>query len=155
MNTKEAFYKSAFLGEKIKEEEKKVRLLVDQMEEIMNDCPHEIVFKYIDNHPRKMCIDGKYFCPACAKTIQCIHEEDRLETPFKNSRVIPLTNLSLEGSQDIYYTIRNEVYDHLDIYYNPAYSDELLSLRMESLLEDKQVDYNNLQKILEMVDQRR
>jgi hypothetical protein len=149
MNTKEAFYKSALLGEKIKEEEKKVRLLVDQMEEIMNDCPHEIVFKYTDNHPRKMCIDGKYFCPACAKTIQCIHEEDRLETPFKNSRVIPLTNLSLEGSKEVYFTIRNEVFEHMKFYYNPNNCDEALILRMESLLEDKQTDYSNPAKLLE------
>lgn len=155
MNTRNAFYGTEELEERIKEQERQLQKLYKQLQEVKEKCPHEIVFKYMDNHPRKMYIDGHYYCPACEKTIKCNKEEDRLSTPFKASRVISLTNLSLEGSKEVYSIIRNEVYEHMDIYYNPNMCDELLSLRMESLLEEEQVDYNDPKKILEKIEGRR
>ena len=81
-------------------------------------CPHEIVFKYTDDHPRKTATDGSYFCPACGKTIRCYHKEQLSETPFNNSRIIPLTDLSLFGTSEVHHIIRNEVYNNMELYYN-------------------------------------
>ena len=54
MNSKEAFHKTGRLAEKIKENGRQLQRLKSELEEVMDKCPHEIVFKYIDNHPRKM-----------------------------------------------------------------------------------------------------
>lgn len=119
--------------------------------DIMEECPHEIVFKYIDNFPRKMPIYGSYFCPCCGKNIKCFDKEQIIETVFSNSRVIPLNNLSLLGSPEIYDIIREEVYNNIDFYYDYVIPTEELSLKMEELLIDKQIKYEADEKTLRKI----
>ena len=67
-------------------------------------CPHELVFRYTDKHPRMLIIDGNYYCPACGKTIRCM-EEGLPNTRFNNSRVISLPNLTLLGTKKVHQII--------------------------------------------------
>lgn len=148
MDTKKVFEETGKLGNEINRIRKQLEKVNNQCLEMMEICPHEIVFKYVDNYPRMLMIDGTYFCPACGKTIKCIHPEQIKESSFKDSRVIPLTNLSLFGASEIHHIIRNEVYQNMELYYNSASVVEELSDRMEELLKDKEQRYENSAKTL-------
>ena len=148
MNTKDVFNETGRLGNEINKIHKLLGKINQKCLDIMEICPHEIVFKYNDDHPRKMIIDGSYFCPACAKTIKCIHKSDIKESSFKNSRIIPLTNLSIIRSGDVYHAIRNEVYENMELYYNKSIPNEELSKKMEEILVDKQTKYERPEKVL-------
>ena len=115
---------------------------------MMELCPHELVFKFSDNHPRKALNDASYFCPSCGKAIVFIQEKQLKETEFKTSKIISLTNLSLIGTNDVFSAIRNEVYNNIDLYYNSNVLKEELINKMESLLEDKQSKYKSPELIL-------
>ena len=155
MNNKMIFEESGRLGNEIKIEKQKIEKLNEQCLELMDICPHEIVFKYINNHPRKAVLDGNYFCPACGKSIFFLDKEKLLESDFKKSRVIPLINLSLIGSKEVYSAIRREVYDNLDLYYSKDIDTEILSEKMEELLQDKQYNYKDGIKIFMKEDKKR
>lgn len=148
MDTKKVFEETGKLENKINRIREQQEEVNKQCLEMMKICPHEIVFKYVDNHPRMLMIDGTYFCPACGKTIKCIHPEQIKESSFKDSRVIPLTNLSLFGTSEVHRIIRNEVYQNMELYYNSASVVEELSDRMEELLKDKEQRYENSAKKL-------
>ena len=146
METKKVFEETGKLGNEIGRLHKQLDNVNMKILELMEECPHEIVFKYTDNHPRKEIIDGSYYCPACGKYAHFIVAGQEL--PFKTSIIIPLTNLSLVASSDLYRTIRNEVYMNMDFYYNSETPIEELTSRMESLLEDKQTKYESPVKTL-------
>lgn len=148
MDTKKVFEETGKLGNEINRLRKQLEKVNKQCLEMMEICPHEIVFKYVDNYPRMLMIDGTYFCPACGKTIKCVHPEQIKDSSFKDSRVIPLTNLSLYGTSEVYHTIRNEVYQNMELYYNLEIDIEELSNRMEELLKDKEQRYQNSAKTL-------
>lgn len=131
--------------DKLKEQLKKVNM---ERSQIIDVCPHEIVFKYVDNHPRMLMVDGTYFCPACGKIIKCTRHEQIKNSSFKDSRIIPLTNLSLFGTNEVHQIIRNEVYQNMKVYYNPDSTLEGLSSRMEELLKDNEQRYDNQVKTL-------
>lgn len=148
MNTKE-IYKQTILLETEKE---KLEELLDKLDnkkiEMMKLCSHDLVFKYKDNYPRMMCIDGYYFCPACEKIIKSFNKDKMKETQFKNSKIIPLTNLSLFGSKEVHNEIKNEVFNNYDYYYDDKKSIEEISSKMESVLEGKQIKYESPEKTL-------
>ena len=141
METKAVFEQTLRLGDRLKELGKEIDSLNQSCLRLMTLCPHEIVFKYTDNHPKEFFIDGNYYCPACSKTIKLFQASDIKESPFKESRIIPLTNLSLLGTDFIYFLIRIEVFFNIDIYYNKNISIEELTKRMENVLKDDQYDY--------------
>ena len=141
MDTRKIFEETGKLGNEIGKLQTQLEQVNLKCFKMMEMCPHEIVFKYIDNHPRKAMIDGSYFCPACGKSTGLVIKGQTI--PFEKSRVIALTNLSLIGSSDLYHTIRNEVYGNMDFYYNPNISTEELSSKMELILEDKQSKYQS------------
>ena len=142
METKRVFEETGKLGSEIHRLGKQLERVNKQCLEMMKLCHHEIVFKYADNHPRMLMIDGTYFCPACGKTVKCIQKEQLKESSFKDSRVIPLTNLSLFGTSKVHHFIRNEVYQNMDLYYNLNVPTEELSGKMEELLKNQENDYN-------------
>ncbi len=148
MNSKEVFERTGKLGFQIEELQKKLEQINLNCLELMKICQHEIVFKYNDNYPRKVYADGSYFCPARGKTIKCFCKSQLEETVFDNSRIIPLTNLSLFGTSDVYYTIRNEVYNNYDLYYNHDIPVSELSKKMEEILEEKQNKYEKPELVL-------
>ena len=148
METKKVFEETIELGEKLNELRNQLVQLNQKRNAIMNSCSHEIVFKYRDNYPRKMVSDGKYYCPACNKTIQLFHRDQINHTDFKHSRVIPLTNLSLTGSPQVYNAIRNEVMNNMDLYYDYVMPDDILSSSMEEALKDVQNGYQSPQFVL-------
>ena len=148
MEATKVFDETNKLGDEIRKTNELLASLYLKHEKIKKTCDHEIVFKYLDKYPRKMEVDGNYFCPACGKTLRCFCKELMSETSFANSRIIPLTNLSLFGTKEVYQTIRNEVYNNMDLYYNPNISIEELSLRMENLLKDYQFVYESSDKVL-------
>jgi len=118
MDTRKVIEETGKLGNEIYRLRKQLEKVNKQCLEMMEICPHEIVFKYNDNHPRMLMIDRTYFCPECGKSIKCIKSDQLKETPFKESQIIPLTNLSLFGTSDVYHAIRNEVYENMDLYYD-------------------------------------
>ena len=141
METRKIFEETGKLGNEISRLHKQLDSINMQILGLMEECSHEIVFKYNDDHPRKAVIDGSYYCPACGK--YALHVVAGQEIPFKSSRIIPLTNLSLVASSDLFHTIRNEVYMNMDFYYDPEIPTEEISSRMESLIEDKQTKYES------------
>ena len=143
METRKVFEITGKLGNEIIKEKEKLNQLNTKCLELMDLCSHEIVFKYNDNHPRLMTIDGNYFCPACGKTVKCIYKEQLMSSPFNNSRIIPLTNLSLLGTKEVYSRIRHEVYNNIDIYYNSEIDSIELSNKMEEKLANLEIKYND------------
>ena len=90
MITKNIFEETGKIGYEINKLQSELEKLSIKCTEIMAICPHEIVFKYTDDHPRKTATDGSYFCPACGKTIRCYHKEQLSETPF--TATLPSSN---------------------------------------------------------------
>ena len=148
MNTKEVFEETGRLGNELNKEREKIMQINRRILMVADKCHHEIVFKYTDDHPRKISVDESYFCPACGKTIKCYKKNQINETVFKESRIIPLTNLSLVGSSEVYQNIRLEVYYNIDYYYDKTISTEELSLCMEKKLVDLQTKYERPEKAL-------
>ena len=148
MDTKKVFEETGKIGNEIGRLREKIEDLNVKYLEMTELCPHEIVFKYNDFHPRKMMIDGSYFCPSCGKTIRCFGMDQIYDTPFKDSRIIPLTNLSLLGTPEVHRIIRNEVYDNMNTYYDPIVSIQELSIKMEDILKGHQHEYESPDKVL-------
>ena len=144
METKKIFEETAKLHKEINRLNKKIKKYQLQCLKMRNLCPHEIVFKYSDNYPRKMMKDGSYFCPACGKNITFVHQDQLKNSVFKNSKVIPLTDLSLLATDMLYYTIREEVYLNRAFYYNSDISIEELSKKMITILKNQECDYNKI-----------
>ena len=147
METRKIFEETGKIGNEIGRLREKIEDLNIKYLEVTELCPHEIVFKYNDNHPRKMMIDGTYFCPACGKTIRCFGIDQIYDTPFKDSRIILLSNLSLLGTPEVHRIMRNEVYDNMDTYYDPIVSIQELSLKMEDVLKENQYEYESSAKV--------
>ena len=147
METRKIFEETGKIGNEIGRLREKIEDLNTKYLEMTELCLHEIVFKYNDNHPRKMMIDGTYFCPACGKAIRCFGMNQIYDTPFKDSRIIPLTNLSLLGTPEVHRMMRNEVYDNMDTYYDPIVSIQELSLKMEDVLKENQYEYESPAKV--------
>ena len=112
--------------------------------EIMELCPHEIVIKYSDNHPRKLIVGGNYYCPICGKSIGTNNSEYFSKSAFKNSRVIDLKNISLMGNSETLHNIKKEVIGNMDLYYNSNATDEELANRLEEALKDNIYDYHKM-----------
>ena len=105
METKKVFEETEKLDNKLIELNKEMREVNAGFARMMEVCPHELVFKFNDEHPRKIKVDGKYFCPACGKSVYIIDEDNIKETLFKDSKVIPLTNASIIGTKENYQVI--------------------------------------------------
>ena len=148
MKTSETFKESYRIIDETFKIYRKINNLRSEYLNNQDECSHEIIFKYTDNHPRKMIIDGNYFCPACEKVIFCVHEEDINDTVFKNARIILLTNLSLIGTNQVHAIIKNEVYYNMDLYYNFDIDVKELSSKMEEKLINHQYDYNKTNKLV-------
>ena len=143
METRKIFEETGKIGNEIGRLREKIEDLNIKYLEMTELCPHEIVFKYNDNHPRKMMIDGTYFCPACGKSIRCFGIDQIYDTPFKDSRIIFLSNLSLLGTPEVHRIMRNEVYQNMELYYNHELDIEELSSRMEEILKDIEQRYES------------
>ena len=147
MDTKLIFKETELIHNRIQEAQTVIDEQRGKQLEIRELCSHEIIFKYNDNRPRKQVIDGRYVCPACGKTIQCIKKQQLNETVFKDSRVIPLTHLSLMGTKEVYASIRQEVMENLDWYYNPQIPKSILERKMEEVLKGQDYHYIPPEKI--------
>ena len=148
METREVFRKSSYYGNEIKKKRIEMENLAKKCVNLWDECNHEIVFKYNDDHPRKLIIDGYYFCPACGQTIECIQESDLSKSAFKESKVIPLTNLSLIATKETYSEIRNEVFYNFDFYYDKDIPVEYKEEKMESVLKRLEVKHDQSIKTL-------
>lgn len=148
MDTKSVFEKKDELGRKITILKEQLAMVNKKCLEVMEKCPHEIVFMYNDNYPKMLMTDGSYFCPACGKTIKCKHKEQIKDSSFRKSRIIPLSNLSLFGTSEVCDIIRNEVYQNMELYYNSDSIIDELSSKMEELLKDKEQRYEGVVKKL-------
>ena len=85
---------------KIKELENEIDNLKDELGNIMNECNHDIAFTIYDYRPRKVGLLTYCICPACGK-IEYISMANKIyETVFKNSRIIDLTDESIEYTKD-------------------------------------------------------
>ena len=125
---------------------------IQQILIIKNKCPHEILFKYTDNSFQNKDVVDIYFCPVCERTITIEHcRANELKWMLEYSRVIPLTNLSLLETDEFYRTIRNEVYENLDYYYNTNIPIEELSSKMEEKLVKLQTQYEKPTKKLKKI----
>ena len=111
-------------------------------QELMNECSHDIVFQFHDNAPRKMLLEGTFYCPVCGFIQQISTKEEFKKSNIQDSRIIPLTNLSLVGNPETLEKIREEVWNKIEYYYNPNISIQELSNTMMNQLQEYQVDLN-------------
>ena len=143
MDTKEIFEKNLELENRINYLDEQLREVNEKRFEIMRKRLHEIVFKYTDNYPKMLMVEGNYFCPACGKIIKCMKQKELKKSDFKDSRIIPLTDLSLFGTCTVHQIIRDEVYWNMKLYYNSKIDVSILSSRMEELLKKEEKVYAN------------
>ena len=149
MNTNQIIKKSVELEkEKNRLKEKLQKINID-CNKLMEECPHELVFKYNDNHPRKMIIDGNYYCPICSKNIELIFKNQYLDTCFKDSKIVYLDGLSLVGDTKTLLKIKQEVLNNIDFYYNSKDINEIRN-KMEDALKDCQYNYRVKRKIFKI-----
>lgn len=148
MEIKRVFEKTEEIEEKINNLKQQIQELNNQKKEIREICSHDIVFKYNDNQPRKMIVDGNYYCPACETSIECFQNNQIKNTPFRNSRIINLSSLSILGTKEVHHKIRNEVYQNIDLYYHSDYNVEELTDKMIEILEDYQIENEKPEKVL-------
>ena len=151
METKKVFEETGRLGNEITKLHQRINDVNLKCLEIMNDCPHELVFKYNHNKPRKLLIDGYYFCPACGKLIECIDKEHLKKSPFKNSRIIELKNIAILSTKDNLKLMRTEVYSNFDFYYNHKEEKRKIQSKMETVIKENQTDYEIIPKSLRKV----
>ncbi len=107
----------------------------------MRVCPHELVFKYNNNHSRINEIDGNYYCPMCRKSIGTHSMDFFYTSDFKDSRIIKLDNISLEGNSTNLSLLRQEVFDNYEFYYGSSCTDDELASRMENALRGTKETY--------------
>ena len=135
MDNKEIYNNLINLEEEIDNCNEDLKGLYQKRIELMNSCNHYIVFKYRDNRPSKLRIDGNYYCPICGKIIELFNKDDIKKSIFKDSRVIPLPHLSLISNNETLSTIRENVISNMDFYYNLENNTKDLSNKMEQALE--------------------
>ena len=141
MDNKEIYDSLINLEEEIDNCNEDLKELYQKRKELMNSCNHDIVFKYRDNRPRKLRIDGNYYCPICGKIIELFNKDDIKKSIFKESRVIPLPHFSLNSNNETLSTIRENVINNMDFYYNSQNTTKDLSDKMELALEKYKYDY--------------
>ncbi len=146
--TKEIFNRIDVIESEISEAQETIQRLNINRARVMDLCSHDIVFKYKDNYPKKAVFDGSYYCPACGKTLKCIDKKQLWGSEFSESRIIPLTNLSLFGSKKVHRAIREEVSSNMDYYYDYVIPEEELSTKMEKVLKDKEIRYESPKVVL-------
>ena len=143
MNTKQIFDGSEFLEIEKREYTERLDEIERKKQVIQYNCTHDIVFKYKDNNPRRILSDDNYYCPACDKNIICKIHDSFPQTVFRNSRVIPITNLSILGDRVTLKAIKKEAYSKMDYYYDKDIPIEELSSSMEKVIKSEEYDYNN------------
>ena len=140
MDTKKAFEESGRLGNEVTKLRRELEHVNMNILKIMDECPHEIVFKYHDPTPRMLAFDSRCFCPACGKTLNFLSINDIEKTEFRNARVIPLLHLAPSLRSESYRAIREEVYTNMDLYYDPNSDIEELSTRVDNILRNMQAE---------------
>ena len=146
MNISQIIKKSAELEKEKNRLKDKLQKINIDCYRLMEECSHELVFRYNDNHPRKMIIDGNYYCPICGKNVELIFKNQYLDTCFKKSKIIYLDNLSLIGDSKTLLKIKEEVLNNIDFYYNSKDINEIRN-KMEDSLKDFQYDSHLKRKI--------
>ena len=140
MNIKNYFDETTKVENELIEANKKLEQISSTYHDLRGICTHRIIFKYKTNFPRENQIDGDYYCPACRLVIECARPEHLTQTKFRESRVIPLLNLSLRNGRNVQDAIREEVYNNLELYYNPDVPIDELSTKMEGILQEHHYD---------------
>lgn len=148
MNLRQYYEETAKQESELIETRKRLEEQITAYNELRGICTHSIIFKFKDNYPTDRPIDGNYFCPACRLVIECASKEQLKNTKYRESRVIPLLNLSLRNGRVVHDAIREEVFQNLDLYYNPEASIEELSVKMEAAIAEQHFDYLNQNKVL-------
>lgn len=149
LSTKEVFETTGGYGREIARLHQRLNAINTKCFAMMGRCQHEIVFNYNDNYPKMLITDGYYYCPACGQTLHPYSKELLAESSFKDSRVIPLPNLSLFGTSDVRKAIRIEVYDNMEFYYDSNIPTIELTARMESVLKSKEKRYERPERVLQ------
>ena len=118
---------------KIKGLEKEIDNFKSELGNIMNECNHDIAFIIYDYRPRKVGLLTYCICPACGK-IEYISMANKIyDTVFRNSRIIDLTDESIEYTKDnlnIIQTCFFETIGNVDEY-------ELEQMIVEKIKENK------------------
>ncbi len=140
MEEREILEKSIELDNKTEKIKKEIEKINIEYRGLKDSCKHKIVFRLKDNHPRKVNIDGTYFCPACGQNIEFFFKNEYKYSCFKDSKVVLLDNLSLICDRNTLLKIKNEVLNNYDFYYNCKEINEL-RVRMEDVLKDSQNVY--------------
>lgn len=148
MNLRQYYEETTKQENELIETRKRLEEQITAYHELRGICTHSIIFKFKDNYPTERSIDGNYFCPACRLVIECASKEQLKNTKYRESRVIPLLNLSLRNGRVVHDAIREEVFKNLDLYYDPEVSIEELSAKMEDAIAEHHFDYLNPNKVL-------
>lgn len=151
MDQKEIYETSFVLDRKINKLKEQLEEFKSKREALKGLCTHDIVIKYHDNFPSKLSYGSTCYCPACGKIIKCCFENQEMHTPFKDSRIIDLKDLSLVRSDELHFAIRKEIISNMDIYYDSSVPTETLASMMELSLVDMQTIYDGTMTILQRI----
>lgn len=140
MNIDEIYEKKSELGNEKRNLANKYKELRQKFLELSKECNHDVVVKYRNNHPRKMLLDGHYYCPACEKVFTFESYKEFENSEIKNSDVVDLTELSLVGDDETLRVIDSEVI--LNYNYGMPNNMGELSKKISMTLKDYERDYN-------------
>ena len=146
MNTEQIIIESNNIENELMELNNRIKKLNTKSENLQKECPHEIVFKYKDNHPRKINMEGIYICPACGKKFEYAFKNQYLTDCFRNSLIIPLMDVLLIDDASVLKKIREDVLKNTNFYYN-CKDINSLRIKMEDALKDCQETINKKHKI--------
>lgn len=151
MNIRKYFEETTKKENELLEARQKLEQITSIYHDLRGICTHNIVFKYKSNYPHENKIDGDYYCPACRLVYECAKEGQILQTKFSHSRVIPIMNLSLRNGKNVQDAIRKEVYENIELYYNPDIPVDELSSKMEDAIKEQHFDYLNPNKVYKKI----
>jgi hypothetical protein len=113
MDTRKVIEVNRNIRESKKREIAYLKEIIDYSKEIIGECNHEIVVRM--RFGRKMMVPvDTYYCPACDAYYNTACDCDL--SLIKNSKIIDLTDMMLEDSEETLDVIKEEIVDHYDKY---------------------------------------
>ena len=104
-----------------------------QLSNLQIKCDHNIVFMLPVNQIHKVGPMQACFCPACGKTIKVFTRRPISKTDFKNSKVVDLTDIEMNGLKSTLEDIQFAVSINAEYYYGDISSEELAQRMKQDL----------------------
>lgn len=84
----------------------------NELSTLVNDCTHDLVFKYIDSKPRLNGNYARYFCPECRRDFEGLTQK-----MYGHSRIITLPT-PINGGFNVLINMATIVLNNEELYYD-------------------------------------